>query len=116
VVGFTEATRAELAPLGVEVSMVLPTLVRTELAAGVPAARGVKAVTAQDVAVVIEAAIRKPVPELWVPRWSRTLARAADLMPRRLKEVTARLMRADSALTDADPAARAAYEQRVRAS
>ena len=114
VVGFTEATRAELAPLGVDVCMVLPTVVLTELAAGVPAARGVKAVTADDVAAVIEAAIRRPVPELWVPRWSKTLARAADLMPRRLKEATARLMKADSALADADPAARAGYEERVR--
>lgn len=114
VVGFTEATRAELAPLGVDVCMVLPTVVLTELAAGVPAARGVKAVTADDVAAVIEAAIRRPVPELWVPRWSKTLAKAADLMPRRLKEATSRLMKADSALADADPAARAAYEERVR--
>ena len=114
VVGFTEATRAELAPHGVDVCMVLPTVVLTELAAGVPAARGVRAVSADDVAVVIEAAIRKPVAELWVPRWSKTIAKTADLMPRRLKAATARLMRADSALADADPVARAAYEERIR--
>jgi short-subunit dehydrogenase len=116
VVGFTEAARTELAPLGIDVCMVLPTVVLTELAAGVPAARGVKAVTADDVAEVIETAVRKPTAEMWVPRWSKTVAKAADLMPRRLKEATSRLMKADSALADADPAARAAYEERIRRS
>jgi hypothetical protein len=68
------------------------------------------------VAEVVEAAIRKPIAELWVPRWSKGVSKTADLMPRRLKEATARLMKADSALADADPAARAAYEERIRAS
>ncbi|WP_182525280.1 SDR family oxidoreductase [Nocardioides dongkuii] len=116
VVGFTEATRAELAPYGVDVAMVLPTVVTTELSAGVPAARGVKPVSAEDVAAVIERAVRRPTAEQWVPRWSKSLARGADLMPRRLKAVTARALRADSALDHADPAARAAYEDRVRRS
>ncbi|MGZ8738838.1 MAG: SDR family NAD(P)-dependent oxidoreductase, partial [Nocardioides sp.] len=68
-VGFSEATRAELKPHGIDVSVVLPTVVRTELAAGVPTARGVKAVSAEEVAEVIATAIRTAHPELWVPRW-----------------------------------------------
>jgi hypothetical protein len=114
VVGFSEATRAELAPHSIDVSMVLPTVVLTELSAGVPAARGVKPVTADDVARVIEATIRKPKAETWVPRWSQTIAKAANLMPRRVKEGVAHAMRADSALADADESARASYEARVR--
>jgi short-subunit dehydrogenase len=114
VVGFSEATRAELAPAGVDVSMVLPTVVRTELAAGVPAARGVHPVSAEDVAAVIVETIRRPRPESWVPRWSKGVARAADLMPLRAKGALAHLMRADSVLADADRDARAAYEARVR--
>lgn len=114
VVGFSEATRAELAPLGIDVSMVLPTVVRTELAAGVPAARGVNPVTAEDVATVIVDTIQRPRPESWVPRWSRGVSRAAELMPQRAKETLAHLMKADSVLAEADPAARAAYEARVR--
>jgi short-subunit dehydrogenase len=113
-VGFSEATRAELAPYGVDVSVVLPTVVRTELAAGVPAARGVKAVTADDVAKVIEAAVRKPRPELWVPRWSQGLTKATQLLPHRVQRAMARAFRADTVLADADPVARAAYEARVR--
>lgn len=114
VVGFTEATRAELAPLGIDVTAVLPTVVQTELSAGVPHARGVRPVTAEEVAEVIEHAVLRPTAELWVPRWSKALTRSADLLPRRLKDATARLLKADSALSDADPAARAAYEERVR--
>ncbi len=114
VVGFSEATRAELAPQGIEVSLVLPTVVLTELAAGVPAARGVKAVTADDVAAVIEATIRKPKAETWVPRWTQTVAKSADLMPRRVKEAIAHLMKADTVLADADESKRAAYEARIR--
>ena len=116
VVGFSEATRAELAPHGIDVSMVLPTVVLTELSAGVPAARGVKPVTADDVAEVIEATIRRPKPETWVPRWSQTVAKSANLLPRRLKEAVAHAMKADSALADADEGARASYEARVRKS
>jgi short-subunit dehydrogenase len=114
VVGFTEATRAELGPHGVEVSMVLPTVVRTELSAGVPAARGVSPVSAEDVAEVIVETIRHPRPESWVPRWSKGVSRAAELMPQRAKATLAHLMKADTVLSDADPEARAAYEERAR--
>ncbi|RYJ06281.1 MAG: SDR family NAD(P)-dependent oxidoreductase, partial [Actinomycetales bacterium] len=58
VVGFSEAMRSELRPHGVDVSVVLPTVVLTELSAGVPAAKGVKPVTADDVAQVIEQVLR----------------------------------------------------------
>ena len=113
-VGFSEATRAELAPYGVDVTVVLPTVVQTELAAGVPAARGVKPVTADDVAKVIEAAVRRPRPELWVPRWAQGVTKATQLLPHRLQQAMAHAFKADSVLADADPVARAAYEARVR--
>jgi short-subunit dehydrogenase len=113
-VGFSEATRAELKPLGVDVSVILPTVVQTELAAGVPAARGVKPVTAQDVAAVIASAIRRPRAELWVPRWVQAMTRTTSLLPRPLQEAIAKAFKADSVLSDADQTARSAYEARVR--
>lgn len=116
VVGFTEALRQELAPQGIDVSMVLPTVVRTELAAGVPAARGVKAVTADNVAEVIEAAIRKPVAELWVPRWSQALSKTTLAMPRVVQDGMSKAIKANDVLASADPKARAAYEARARRS
>ena len=114
VVGFTEATRAELRPHGGEVGMVLPTVVGTELAAGLSSARGMKVVTAEDVAAVIESTVRNPKPELWVPRWTQGLSRATSVLPRRAQEAIAHALGADTILAEADPAARAAYEARAR--
>jgi short-subunit dehydrogenase len=114
VVGFSEATRAELAPQGIDVSLVMPTVVSTELAAGVSQARFVKPVTADDVAEVIEATIRRPRAETWVPRWTQPMTKATSLLPRRVQDGMARVFHADSILTDADQAARAAYEARAR--
>lgn len=116
VVGFSEAIRQELAPDGVDVTVVLPTVVQTELAAGVPAARGIKPVTAEDVAEVIEAAVRKPRPELWVPRWTQALSKSSLALPRFVQDAMTRATRAGEVLSSADPAARAAYEARARRS
>jgi short-subunit dehydrogenase len=114
VVGFSEATRLEFRPHGVDVTVVLPTIVQTELAAGVPSARGVKRVTPEQVAAVIESAVHKPRPELWVPTWTRGLVRATSMLPQRVQEALGRAMGADRVLLDADPTARKAYEERAR--
>jgi short-subunit dehydrogenase len=115
-VGFSEATRAELKPQGVDVSVVLPTVVQTDLAAGVPTARGVKSVTAEEVAEVIATAIRTAHPELWVPRWVQGMTKATGVLPRWLQERIAAAFGADRVLSDRDDSQRAAYEARVRPS
>jgi short-subunit dehydrogenase len=114
VVGFSEAARLEFRPHGVDVTVVLPTIVQTELAAGVRSARGVKRVTPEQVAAVIEDAVRKPRPELWVPKWTRGLAKTTSVLPLRVREAFAHAMGADRVLLDADPTARKAYEDRAR--
>ncbi len=115
-VGFSESTRLELKPHGIDVTVVLPGIVRTELAAGVPDARGVKSLKPEDVAAVIESAIRKPRPELWVPTWTRGMAKATGILPLRVQEAIGRAFKADRVMSDADPVARAAYEERARRS
>jgi NADP-dependent 3-hydroxy acid dehydrogenase YdfG len=114
VVGFSEAMRAELAPHGVDVSVVLPSVVRTELAAGVPDAKGLKSVTADDVAAAIERVVRKPRAETWVPNWIQGPTKLTQALPRRLQDAVGRLSDANNLLAQADPAARAAYESRAR--
>ena len=116
VVGFTEATRLELAPLGIEVSMVLPAVVRTELAAGIPESRALPMVDPEDVAEVIVATIRKPVAEAWVPRWAQTMTKVTMTLPRRVQLAMAKAFDADAVLVDVDESARAAYEARARGS
>jgi short-subunit dehydrogenase len=113
-VGFSEATRAELKPQGVDVSVVLPTVVQTDLAAGVPTARGVKSVTAEEVAEVIATAIRTGHPELWVPRWVQGMTKATGVLPRWLQDRIAAAFGADRVLSDRDDSLRADYEARVR--
>ena len=113
VVGFSEATRAELERLGVEVCLVMPTVVRTDLAAGVPQARFVKQVQPEDVAEAIEATIRKPKAERWVPGWTQQMTKFSLLLPRPVQNAIARAFKAD-VLAAVDPAARAAYEAKVR--
>lgn len=114
IVGYTEAVRQELAPHGVEVNMVLPSIVRTELAAGVPDTKGLAPVTPEQVAEVIVDVIRRPVAEAWVPRWTQPMVKVTSALPRRAQEGMARAFGADHVLADVDDAARAAYEQRAR--
>ncbi len=116
VVGLSEALRSELAPAGVDVSVVLPTVVQTELSAGVPAAKGVKPVTADDVAKVIEGVLRKPKAEVWVPRWSQAIVKTTGALPRFVQEAVAKAMGADQVFKNADSAKRQAYEDRARRS
>lgn len=111
VVGFTEALREELEPHGVRVSMVLPAVVDTALAAGVGRTRGVPMATPDQVAGVIVDVLRDPVPEVWVPRWGQPLAKVAQAMPRVVQRRMSRALRADSVLSSADLSARSAYEQ-----
>lgn len=114
VVGFSEALRMELAPSGIDVSLILPAVVQTELSDGVPAAKGMKPVTAEDVAAAIEAVIREPRPEVWVPNWAQALTKITQAMPRGVQDFVDRATNASQLLAGVDPAARAAYEERVR--
>ena len=114
VVGFSEAMRSELGRSGVHVSCVLPTVVATELSAGIGTVRGQKPVTAEDVATTIVEVAATPRPETWVPRRSRALFVAASLLPHRLKDGVSRALGAHDVLYKPDRAARQAYEQRTQ--
>lgn len=113
VVGFTEAMAAELAPSGVDVSCILPTVVATELAAGVSAARGMRAVTPEEVAAAIVGVAQRPRFETWVPAYAKGVYYSSNTLPRRLRESLSHAMGADKALSDVDRAAREEYERRA---
>ena len=114
VVGLTDAVRQELAPYGVDVTMVLPTITRTRLAQGVAATPGIPPQTPEDVARVIEEVLRRPVAEAWVPRWAQPIAKVGSVLPRRLQDAVGRAFKADRVLVDVDGSARAGYEEDVR--
>jgi NAD(P)-dependent dehydrogenase (short-subunit alcohol dehydrogenase family) len=115
VVGLCEAVRAELRGSGVEISVVMPSVVRTELAAGLAESR-VKAVEPEDVAREVVAALRRPRFDVYVPRSNGPLVALAGILPRRAREVVARAIQVEQPLLGADRSARVAYEARAAAS
>jgi short-subunit dehydrogenase len=117
VVGLSEAVRMELRGSGVDVSCVMPAIVRTELAAGIKDAGMIKTVTPEQVAAAIVAALKTGKFEVFVPRSVGTMNRIARLMPRAVGEWLVRRLKGDRVLVDAARSAeRAAYESRAAAS
>ena len=115
-VGLSEAVRLELRGSGVEVSVVMPGIVRTELATGLAEARGVKTLSAEDVASEIVAVLKVPRFDVYLPRSTGPLVGIGAALPRRAREAIARMLKADQALLKTDRSARQAYEARAAAS
>jgi NAD(P)-dependent dehydrogenase (short-subunit alcohol dehydrogenase family) len=112
VVGLSESIRAELRGSDIEVSCVMPTVVNTELTAGV-GQKWVKPVEASDVAEAIAEALEVPRFDVFVPKANGALLRAAALIPRPAAEWVSRTMGTDKLMTEVDHTARAAYEERA---
>jgi NADP-dependent 3-hydroxy acid dehydrogenase YdfG len=111
VLGYCTALRAELRGTGVQVSMVMPTVVETELAAGTTHGR-VRRLRPADVAAAVVGAVRRPRPEIYVPGSVAALVRLRDMLPWRLREAMVRAMVPDQ-IAATDPAARTAYHRRA---
>jgi NAD(P)-dependent dehydrogenase (short-subunit alcohol dehydrogenase family) len=116
VIGLSEAVRAELRGTGVEVSVVMPGIVRTELAAGLHDSKAVKSVSPEEVAAEVLGALRKPRFDVFVPRSSGALIGSTNFVPRRVREGIARALGSDDALLKTDRAQRREYEARAAAS
>jgi NAD(P)-dependent dehydrogenase (short-subunit alcohol dehydrogenase family) len=113
VVGLSEAARLELKETGVEVSVVMPAVVNTELGSGLQEARGVKTLEPEEVAEAIVEALETHRFDVWVPRSTVAIATVMNVVPRRGREAIARLLKADDILATPDRGARAAYEARA---
>jgi NADP-dependent 3-hydroxy acid dehydrogenase YdfG len=113
VVGLSEALRAELRGTGVEVSCVMPVVVNTELASGLPETRGIKQVQPEDVAGEIVAALQQARFDVFVPRSVGSVNKVMMLLPRGGREAMSRALKADQVLAQIDEGKRAAYELRA---
>ena len=112
VVGMSEAVRAELRGTGVDVSVVLPSLVNTELASGT--ARSLVApVEPEVVAMAIVAVLRSGKAEVFVPRAVGVLSALITPLPPFARAALARGLGAERVNMEADLTARAAYEARL---
>src|SRR3954447_8536224 len=111
VVGVTETVRGELRGSGVDVSVVMPVVVDTELATGLGTARGVPWAQPQDVAVAIVETLHRPRFDVYVPRSMGPLTALAAVVPRPVREAALRAIGADRVLW-VDPAQRREHEVR----
>src|SRR4051794_12369938 len=116
VVGLTEAVRAEHPDDGIEFSYVMPITVNTQLIEGLRDQRGVKRVEPEDVAAEIVDALETAKVDVYVPKQLRASVMMGTLLPRRAREAMGRFMGVDKVMTEVDPQARRAYEERVSAS
>lgn len=116
VVGLSEAVRAELRGTRIEVSVVMPGLVRTELASGLGDTRGLKPSTPEEVAAEVVKALKVPRFDVYVPRSIAPMVALTGMLPRRGREAFARLLKADQVLSNFDARARATYDARAAAS
>jgi NADP-dependent 3-hydroxy acid dehydrogenase YdfG len=112
VVGVTETVRGELRGSGVDVSVVMPVVVDTELASGVGTARGIPKIKPQEVAAAIVETLRRPRFDVYVPRSIGPLTALAAVVPRPVRELAMRALGADRVLW-VDGAARRGYELRA---
>jgi NADP-dependent 3-hydroxy acid dehydrogenase YdfG len=113
VVGVSDAVRGELRGTGVEISVVMPVVVDTELARGVSTAHGVPKIKPEEVAAAIVDVLRRPRFDVYVPRSIGPLTALSAVLPRRVRELAARAIGADRVLWRVDDAARREYELRA---
>jgi NAD(P)-dependent dehydrogenase (short-subunit alcohol dehydrogenase family) len=116
VVGLSEAVRAELRGTGVEVSVVMPGIVDTELSAGLVETPAFRNSTPEQVAAAVVDALKFKRFDVFVPKSIGPTWAFFNLVPRRARDAVGRALKLDRALRDVDRGARAAYEARAAAS
>jgi NAD(P)-dependent dehydrogenase (short-subunit alcohol dehydrogenase family) len=113
VVGLSEAIRGELRGTGIELTIVMPVVVNTELGSGLHRSRGVRKVEPEEVADGIVHALQTGRVDVWVPRSIAALVRSNHLVPRSVADFVTRALKGDRVLVDPDHVQRAAYERRT---
>jgi NAD(P)-dependent dehydrogenase (short-subunit alcohol dehydrogenase family) len=117
VVGLCEAVHFELRGTGVDISCVMPTIVRTELAAGLEQTRLSSQIDTADVAAAIVNVLRSPRLEVWVPRHLGVLSKVVRVLPRGVGEAVLRVGGSDRLLAAAAHSPeRDEYERRAASS
>jgi NAD(P)-dependent dehydrogenase (short-subunit alcohol dehydrogenase family) len=113
VVGLSEAIRAEVRPTDIDVSIVMPVVVNTELGSGLRKSRGVKVVEPEDVAEAIVEALQTGRVDVYVPRSVQGLFRFMYVVPRSVADFIAKVLKGDQVLVDPDHMLRGSYELRT---
>jgi NAD(P)-dependent dehydrogenase (short-subunit alcohol dehydrogenase family) len=113
VVGLSEAIRAELRGSRIDITIVMPVVVNTELGSGLQRTRGIRKVEPEEVAAGILDALETGRVDVWVPRSVAGLIRSVSLVPRSVADTVTRALKGDRVLVDPDRVERAGYEHRT---
>jgi NADP-dependent 3-hydroxy acid dehydrogenase YdfG len=115
VINLSRAVRKELRGTGVELSVISPVAVNTELGLGLaePRQRQFRKIEPQDVAEAILATLRTPTFDVHVPKQMKASERISGLLPISVQDAMSRLSGGDAVLTQIDTGARAGYELRA---
>src|SRR6201996_2987162 len=113
VVGLSEAIRAEIRQTDIDVSIVMPVVVNTELGSGLNSTRGIKVVEPEDVANAIVEALQSGRVDVYVPRQVGVLMKSAQVLPRGVADFVTRVLKGDQVLVNPDHLLRQAYENRT---
>jgi NAD(P)-dependent dehydrogenase (short-subunit alcohol dehydrogenase family) len=115
VVGLTAALADEMAPHGVNVSVIMPPFTNTELISGTKSSGVIKPVEPEDIAKAVVKTLHKPKTHVAVPPPVRFTAQAAQMLGPRGRRWMNRKLGLDRVFLDFDSTARKSYEQRAQA-
>jgi NADP-dependent 3-hydroxy acid dehydrogenase YdfG len=115
VINLSRAVRKEVRGSGVEISVVSPVAVNTELGLGLaqPRQRQFQKIEPQQVADAIVQTLQVPRFDVHVPKQLAVGERVSALLPISVQDGLSRLSRADAVLSQVDTAARRGYELRA---
>jgi NADP-dependent 3-hydroxy acid dehydrogenase YdfG len=115
VITLSRAVRKELRGSGVDISVISPVAVNTELGLGLsePRQRQFRKIEPEQVAEAISETLRVPRFDVHVPKQLVVSERLSALIPIGLQDGLSRIARADAVLGEVDTAARAGYELRA---
>ena len=111
--GVSDGVRAELRGSGIDLSLVYPGVVRTELAAGTTSGRIGDLIEPDDVARAVVACVGSPRREVFVPRRLAVFLRFYGMLPAGGKLALGRLVGVDRVAVGIDRSERAEYERRI---
>ncbi len=113
VVGLSEAIRREVKDRDIDVSIVMPLAVNTDLGSGLHDTRTLKVLEPEDVANAIVEALQTGRVNVWVPRWVGVMLSLQQVTPRRMVDFLVKVTGGDKVLTERDDSERAEYNAKI---
>jgi short-subunit dehydrogenase len=111
--GYCQSVALELNGTGVDVSLIAPGFIDTEMLSGVKDPPGLRRVTAEEVSTTIIDVLEHPRFAAFVPKRMGPMALTLSATPFRMRQWLARVTRTDTLMLHADAELRAGYEARA---